>query len=129
MRRSNIYIISAILLLIAAFAAYHYIFSIYEVIFSVHPKELYADNQSTVTISVVPLNAFGWEAPLRNSPAKFEITEGTDLVEIFSLDEKNGIMILKAKNKTGRVAVLIKSKNALLPSAVEIEILPNVASL
>jgi len=112
---------------IAALLVYQYIFSIYEVDFSVKPKELYSDNISTVTIAVVPLNAFGWEAPFRNSPADFEITEGVELVDVVSKDEENGILILKAKNQPGKVTVLIKSKNALLPSAVEIPIRPNIA--
>ncbi|MFO7446937.1 MAG: hypothetical protein R6W90_11255 [Ignavibacteriaceae bacterium] len=127
MRRINIYIIVTILLAIIALLAYQYIFTIYEVTFSVEPKELFTDNQSTVTIAVVPLNAFGWEAPFRSSSAEFKITEGKNLIEVISVNNENGVLIIKAKSLPGKVVILIKSKNALLPSPVEIPVHPNIA--
>ncbi len=123
----NIYIILILVLSIAALTAYYYLFNIYEVTFSVSPKELYADNTSTCTIETVPLNALGRKALFRTAATKFKIEEGKDLVEIILNDEENGKLIIKAKNRTGKVTVFIKSKLALLPSSVQIPIYPNFA--
>lgn len=128
MKRGNpvIYISILIIILILGFFIYQYLIKIYESTVKVEPRNLFADNQSTLTISVVPLNAFGSKALFRNSPAEFEIIEGGSLVKIQLLDNENGLLILKAKSETGKVAVKIKSKHSLLPMMVEIMIQPNV---
>ncbi len=123
----NILIISFLVLLIISFALYQYVFGIYEVTYTLTPEKLFADNQSTVTLKAIPINSFGWEAPFRNAHTKFEITEGQDLVNIVSEDFAAGILVLQAKNNTGKVVVLIHSKYALLPSSIEITIYPNFA--
>ena len=123
----NFLIIILLALLIISFALYQYVFSIYEVTYSVRLEKLFADNQSTITINAIPINSFGWKAPLRNVYAKFEITEGNDLVNIISENDAEGSLTLQAKNKTGKVVVLIHSKFALLPSSIEIIIYPNFA--
>jgi hypothetical protein len=127
MRSLNIYIITALLFVILIFLVYQYIFSIYEVIYSVEPKELFPDNKSTVTITAVPLNAFGYKAPFRSTPAHFEIVEGSNLVEITAKDENNGTLVLKAKDKPGIVVVHVKAEKSLLPSPLKIPVQPNVA--
>lgn len=126
MRSSNIYLILIIVILIAAFAAFHYIFSIYEVIYKLTPDKLFADNTSTIVIEAVPLNSFGWKAPFRKSYSSFTIIEGNDLVEIINLNKEYGILKLRAKDKAGKVSVTIKSKYSLLPSTIEIIIEPNL---
>ncbi len=130
MKASNInvlLIIALLVLSIISFALYQYVFSIYEVTYRVTPEKLFADNQSTVLIEAIPINSFGWKAPFRNVYAKFDITEGGDLVNIASEKQAEGILKLQAKNKTGKVVVLIHSKYALLPSSIEITIYPNYA--
>lgn len=126
MKDTKIYIILSILLLIAALFIYQYVFGIYEVIYSVDHKKLFADNQSTTTIKVVPVNSFGWKAPFRTSSANFQITEGSELVEIIQLDKENGLISIKAKDKPGKVIIRIKSEHSLLPSEIEIIIEPNL---
>ncbi len=121
----NILIIVLLSILIISFALYQYVFSIYEVTYSIQPEKLYADNQSTVTIKAIPINSFGWKAPFRNAYAKFDISEGSELVSVVTEKSDEGIIVLKAKNKTGKVVVLIHSKYALLPSSIEITIYPN----
>lgn len=127
MRRSEIYIILSALFLLLIVLSYLYVFNIYEVIYKVTPKDLYADNRSEVEITSVPINALGWKTPFRNVPVEFEIREGNNLVEIVYLNNEDGILKLKAKDKTGSVIVFIKSKYALLPSSVTINIYPNLA--
>lgn len=129
MKGTKIYLILFLIILAAALFCYNYIFNIYEVTYNLSSNSLFADNKSTVTISTIPLNAFGWKAPLRNAPTNFEIREGKYLVEIIFQNNKNGILTLKAKNKTGQIVVFVKSKYALLPSSFEIPIYPNTASL
>jgi hypothetical protein len=123
--RPAIYI-SIFIIVVIGFLFYQYIIKIYESTVEVEPKNLFADNQSTVTISVIPLNSFGWKALFRNAPAEFEIIEGNTLVEILQHDKENGKLILKAKSGTGKVVVQIKSKYSLLPMVVEIIIEPNL---
>jgi len=118
--------ISIFIIVVIGFLFYQYIIKIYESTVEVEPKNLFADNQSTVTISVIPLNSFGWKALFRNAPAEFEITEGNTLVEILLHDKENGKLILKAISSTGKVVVQIKSKYSLLPMVVEIIIEPNL---
>jgi hypothetical protein len=126
MRRFNIYLILIIVILIAAFAAFHYIFSIYEVIYKITPDKLYADNSSTIVIEAIPVNSLGWKAPFRKSYSSFTIIEGNDLVQIISLNNEQGILKLKARDKAGKVSVTIISKYSLLPSTIEIIIEPNL---
>jgi hypothetical protein len=125
MRRFEIYIVVSLVVLIIMFFAFQYIFMIYEVTYDVSPKKLFADNSSTITISTSPVNAFGWTPPFRTSSAVYEIQEGADLVEIIEQDVEKGFIRLRAKDKTGKVVIHAKSKNALLPTPVEIIIEPN----
>ena len=127
MRRNIIYIIIGAVIILTAIFFYLYVFNIYEITYSVNPSSLYSDNESIVIISAEPVNAFGWKIPFRNSYAEFNIKEGKDLVDVLLEDNRKGILKLKAKNKTGTVVVLIKSKYALLPSSIEIQIYPNAA--
>ncbi len=127
MNKPQIYITLFLVLMIAGLLVYYYLFNIYEVTFSVHPKDLYADGQSTVTIKVVPLNALGSRALFRKSPAEFSIRKGRDLVDVVKIDDAEGTMVLRAKNTAGKVIVYVKPKHALLPSPVEINIYPNLA--
>jgi len=128
MGRLNIYIIAAILLFIVVFLSFQYIFSIYEVIYSVNPRELFADNKSTVTISAVPLNSFGHKAPFRSVSTVFNIAEGSELADIVSKDEKNGSLTLRAKEKPGIIVIHAKAEKSLLPSSIEIPVQLNIAA-
>ncbi len=124
-RGSPVIYISILIILIIGFFFYQYVIKIYESTVKVEPQNLFADNQSIVTISVIPLNSFGWKALFRKSPAEFEIIEGGSLVEIELLDKEEGKLILKAKSDGGKVVVKIKSKHSLLPMIVEILVQPN----
>jgi hypothetical protein len=127
MRRRDIYLILILLIFILGFSAYHYIFSIYEITYKVIPDKLYADDTSSLIIEVVPVNSFGFKAPFRNPYAEFTFSEGRDLIEIIFQDNAQGILKLRAKGKSGKVSVTIKSKFSLLPSTIEIVIEPNIA--
>ena len=124
MRRINIYIIFIVLVIFAGIFSYLYVFNIYEVTYAVKPQSLPADSKSIVTISSKPINAFGWKAPFRKAAAKFDIKGGNDLIDILSEDSSRGILKIKSKNKPGKIVLYIKSKYALLPSAIEINIYP-----
>lgn len=97
--------------------------------FNSSAKSLYANNTSTITISAVPSNAFGWKVPFRNSYTRFEITKNKNLVEIIFENNKKGILKLKAKNQTGQIIIHAKSKYSILPSSFEIPIYSKNTSL
>jgi hypothetical protein len=126
MGRSEIYLILILIVFIVGFSSYHYIFSIYEITYKVTPDKLYADNNSTLIIEVVPINSFGWKAPFRKTFSEFTINEGKDLVEVIFQDNSNGILRIRAKEKPGKVSITIKSNYSLLPSTIEIIIEPNI---
>jgi len=127
MRSGKIYFIIILLMFIAGFFFYQYVFSIYEVTYKIVPERLYADNKSNLIIEAVPLNSFGLRAPFRNSPSEFTISEGAELVEIVFIDKDKGIMKIKAKNNPGKVSITIKPKFSLFPSTIEIIIEANFA--
>jgi len=125
MKRSTIIFLSIVFLLLVSFLFYKYFINIYETTVEVEPEKLFADNQSSVIVSVISLNALGWKALFRNSPAEFEIIEGESLTEIQFTDSINGKLILKAKSETGKIIIKIKSEYSLFPMIVEIPIYPN----
>ncbi|MHB1686886.1 MAG: hypothetical protein ACYCVH_05900 [Ignavibacteriaceae bacterium] len=127
MSKSQIYFIVIAFIIILSLLFYYYILNIYEVAYSVNPKNLFADYKSTVIIKTIPINALGFEAPFRHSRTNFKIIEGKELVNVYQDDERHGILILKAKDQTGKVVVSVKSVNSLLPSEIIIFIYPNYA--
>jgi hypothetical protein len=122
----QIYFIVIIVFLIIILFGYQYLISIYEVDIRTDPDILYADNNSECIISCVPLNSLGWKVPFRKAKAIFQIREGEDLIEVIQLDEEKGLLRIKAGVKTGTVVIHVRPEKALLPSLVEIRILPNV---
>jgi hypothetical protein len=118
-----------LILFIAAFAVHNYLVSIYEVIYRVDPKALYADNKSKVTVMAIPLNGLGGKALFRKAEASYTITEGNDLVLVIKNDETNGILVLQAKDKAGTVRIKAKSRLALLPSPITVNIHPNLVEV
>ena len=127
MKNPGIILIFVVVLLIVSLAGYYYIFNIYETVIETSSKSLFADGHSTITITVVPVNALGWKVPFRNVSSNFEIREGRDLVNILYEDKNSGKLILQAKHRTGTISIYVKSKYSLLPSLVEINIVPNFA--
>jgi len=128
MDKFQFYFIAAVIAAIIGFAIYYYIFNIYEVTYSVNPKNLFADYKSTVILKAVPINALGFKAPFRFSHTFFSISEGDNLVDVVKDNEAEGIFILRAKDKAGKVVVRLKSDYSLLPTLITIFIYPNYAS-
>lgn len=127
MRRIEIIIILILIALIFGSLGYSYLFKIYEVEISVTPKILFADNQSTVTIQAYPINSLGKRILFRSVSAKFKITDGKELIIIEKLNEEDGRLVLRAKDKTGTVDVIVTPEKSLLPSLIQIPITPNFA--
>jgi len=120
-----IFVIIIIVAFVIVFSSL-YIFNIYEIDLKVNRTKIYADGQSLVKIETIPINGLGFKTPFRKSFTKFEITEGKGLIDIIKKDERNGIIILKAKYETGKVVIIAKAKHSLFPSIIEVEILPNL---
>lgn len=120
-------VISFIVVFVILFILWHYVYNIYEVSYNVSSQNLYADNQSTVRINAVPVNALGFKAPGRKVEAEFSITEGKELVEIIDYRPDIGTIELKALDKAGTVTIQMKSRFTLMPTLIEITILSNTA--
>ncbi|MDP2302727.1 MAG: hypothetical protein Q8N03_09945 [Ignavibacteria bacterium] len=127
MDKSLIIILSISLVLLILLAVHHYIFSIYELTYQQNTTKLFADEQSILIIEAIPVNALGKKAPFRNANTKFEIREGSDLVDVLINDYESGIIKIRAKSRTGKVVIHSKSQFSLLPTSFEILIEPNLA--
>lgn len=112
---------------IFVFLIYNYVFNIYEVDYRTTDVKIFADGVSTFTIEVIPINGLGTRAPFRTVKTEFRIDRGRDLIEISREDKENGILIIKALNKTGEVEITVKPEKSLFPSKFVVYILPNYA--
>ncbi len=122
MKRNDIIIISASVVIVMLILGYYFLYNIYETEVELNPKYLYADTNSIIEIKVIPINALGTRAIFRSIISEFEIIEGKELVEIISTN--NGLLKLKSKGLKGKVGIKIYSKHSLFPQYIEIPILP-----
>jgi hypothetical protein len=116
-------IIITLLLIITIVFLYNYVFTIYEVIAVSEPEFIFAGSDNIVKIYLVPVNAFGWKTPMRKTDGKFQIIEGEEFVQIVSVDEENGFIILRSVGLPGKVGLRIESQYALFPLYFEVRIL------
>lgn len=106
--------------LLVCYLIYYFIFNIYEIDVSVNPKKLKPDNNSTAKISIKPINHLGIEVPFRKVQPEIKFISGFNLADIIL--EKDRLVIIKVKNKTGTVKMELLSKYSLLPNIVTIKI-------
>lgn len=125
--RTKIILIYLAILFIAVILIYFFMYNIYGSIIKKSTDYLYADYKSEIIIEVIPINALATKALFRKSSAKFEIIDGNNLVDIINMDEEKGLLKIRAKDKTGKVSIKIKSQHSLFPELLEIEILPLTA--
>ena len=124
MKITKIFILIFIILVLAGFSIHYFIFSIYEVNIVVKPKEVFADPSTEIKVTVIPINAMGWEVPFRTVRAKFNILERDDLVTIKLVNEEEGFILLQSIGMEGEVGIQIDSEYSLFPSYIEIQIFP-----
>ncbi len=127
MGKRELLIAGIVAVLILLFTLHYFVFNIYETSFTFSSRILYADYNSAIKIEAVPINSLGFRIPLKNSPTKFEIIEGNNLVEILLNDSSKGFLEIRAKGETGKLTIRAKPKYSLLPSLFEVEILPSLA--
>jgi len=112
-----------IILVFAGFTLHYFIFSIYEVNIVVKPKVVFADPSTEIKVTAIPINAMGWDVPFRTVKARFKILEGTGLVTIKIVNEKDGFILLQSTGTEGKVGIYIDSEYSLFPSYIEVQIL------
>jgi hypothetical protein len=120
MRKKIVTIYLLIFVLIILLLGYFFLYNIYGSEVRRIPENLFADTESNITIEVIPINALGTKAIFRTSSAKFEIIEGKNLVEVISLNEKNGQLKIRSLGEPGKVGIKIKSQHSLFPEYIEI---------
>lgn len=125
--RFEIIILIVILILTFGFALHNYVFSIYEVTYSIKPEFLYITSTEQCVIEAQPINGLGFSAPFRSAETKYEVIEGNDLIEIEIYDKKNGLFSFISLNKSGIVTIKAKSDLALFPTIFEVPILDQTA--
>ena len=109
-------------ILITAFLLHSYVFSIYETVFDPIGKEFKSGD--TITITTRPINGFGFKAPLRTSPFKYEIKEGPELFIVVKDESPSGNLVLKFTD-TGDVKILVSPEHALKPTLFEFRVHPS----
>lgn len=122
-RRKNILVILIPAAILIVLFLSLYVFNVYGDIVTKQPDNLFADQNSTIKVLVVPINAFGWSLPFRNSKAEFIFIEGKNLVEIVEQNGDEGFIILRSQGIPGKVEINVKSQFSLLPNLVVVEIL------
>ena len=127
MLKTEIYFVAVIVLGLFAILVHQYIFSIYEVEYKVSSRVLYLHSDAKILVEAIPVNSLGFRAPFRNSYTKFSITQGKELVEVVENNYEKGRLIIQAKGEPGTVIIRVKSKFSLLPTEIEIKVIPNLA--
>jgi len=127
MSRVEIYFTAVTVFALLVLLVHQYIFSIYEVEYTISSRILYLNSDSKIVIEAIPVNSFGFRAPFRNSYTKFTVVEGKELIEIVENNNEKGKLIIESKNIPGKVVIRVKSKFSLLPTEFEIKIIPNIA--
>ena len=121
---NKVLLLSICILTITGIFLYYFVFNIYEVEIISIPKVVFADPSSQITVTIKPVNALGWEVPLRKASGTFMITEGKDNVEIILINEEEGFITLRSKGVVGTVSIYVESEFSLFPSYIEIKFLP-----
>ena len=121
---NKVLLLSICILTITGIFLYYFVFNIYEVEIISIPKVVFADQSSQITVKIKPVNALGWEVPLRKASGTFMITEGKDNVEIILINEEEGFITLRSKGVVGVVSIYVESEFSLFPSYIEIKFLP-----
>lgn len=92
----------------------------------IEPKILSPDNKSTCVIHLRPQNFFGLFIPFKSVTSQFRIVEGKDLVDIVSFESEISKLILRAKEKSGKVRIQFIVQGVPLPIECELLIIGNV---
>ena len=112
------------IVLLATTFLYYFVYNIYEVEIVSDPKIAFADPAKKVKVIIKPINAMGWSVPLRTVSGTFKITEGINNIEIISINEEEGTLILRSTGVVGTVGIYVESDYSLFPSYIEISFLP-----
>ena len=109
-----------VILLILGLLSWFYFFNVYETRVLVNPKSLITNFDSTIEITVIPLNSFGRRILLRHISAGFEIIRGNSLVKI--IEKESDRIRLQFLSQVGKVEISVNPTVGLFPSIIEIEI-------
>ena len=112
----KVFSLAILVLFLAGFIPYYFIFNIYEIEVTVSPKIIFADASCEIQIEIKPVNALGWKVPFRTATGKFKI------VEIIKVNENVGMLILRSKGIDGIVGIYIESVFSLFPSYVKVSL-------
>ena len=90
-----------------------------------NPETLLPSHTSELTLSVNPKNLLKFRTPFRDIPVRFEVTEGSNLVELFPNSDGESVVI-RSKGIEGEAVVSVYFlKNNLLLRKVMIRIVSN----
>ena len=81
-KKLKVFSLAILILSLAGFILYYFIFNIYEIEVTVSPKMVFADPSCEIQIEIKPINAMGWKVPFRTATGKFKIVKGNNIVEI-----------------------------------------------
>lgn len=120
------YIIILLVTFLVVYVFYYFLFNIFETTIKAAPNTLKSDNKSKTQITNKPINTLSKEIPFRSVYTAFKIIEGNNLIFIEYNNKKKGLLVLRAKDKPGKVKIEIISQYSLFPNIIEIVITKNI---
>ena len=89
-----------------------------------NPGYLYASQYSELIINVFPVNTLGFHTPFSKAEVRFDIVDGSNLIELANTEENHTAKI-KSKGKEGEAVIGVYSlKSGLELYKILIKILP-----
>lgn len=126
MNRGQVIIIILLISVLGIFSIYNFIFKTENYSVKIEPKILSPDNKSICVIHLKPQNFFGLFIPFKSVNSQFRIVEGKDLVDVVSFESEISKLILRAKEKPGKVRIQFIVRDVPLPIECELLIIENV---
>ena len=120
-----VYLISVLIILIAAYGVWYFFFNIYEVKYKINFIKNLSGSERLYEAESIPLNLFGSKVPIRTLDFDFEIVEGKSLIEIQEREKKCELYFTSSKS-SGKIVLILKTKLSLFPQKMEFDLTDNL---
>jgi flagellar basal body-associated protein FliL len=120
-----VYLISLLIIFIAAYGTWYFLFNIYEVKCKINIVKELQNGERLYEVKCLPLNLLGGKAPFRTLDLDFEIEEGESLIEIDERKSSSELFFTSSK-KSGKVVLILMTKRSLFPQKLEFDLADNL---
>ena len=120
-----VYLISLLIIFIAAYGVWYFLFNIYEVKCKINFVKELQNGERLYVVECLPLNLLGGKAPFRNLDLDFEIEEGKSLIEVHER-KSNSELFFTSLKKSGKIVFILTTKLSLFPQKLEFDLADNL---